>query len=108
MIDILDSKALYNRVESLRNERGWSVYELASKAAISPMTLYHWRDRQSLPTLTLLDAICSAFKITLFEFLSDSTEESMPLNEEQRNVLMLWSKLTTEQKQHILGIMQMV
>lgn len=108
MIDILDSKALYDRVESFRNARKWSVYELASNAAISPMTLYHWRDRKSMPTLSLLEAVCSAFQITLFEFLSDETDESMPLDAEQREVLQLWGKMSPEQRQHILGIMRTV
>ncbi len=106
MIDILDSRALYQRVEQLRNARGWSVYELARNAAISPMTLYHWRDRNSSPSLALLEAVCSAFQITLFEFLADETDETVPLNPEQREVLRLWEKMNPEQRKHILGIMR--
>ena len=35
MLDLLDGKELYGKVDSLRAERGWTIYELAKQAGVS-------------------------------------------------------------------------
>lgn len=105
MIDILDGRAIYERVDALRQARGWTIYELAKKAAVTPMTIYHWRDRHSSPTLSLLDSVCSAFEISVIDFLTDE-EECIELTTEQREVIRLWSRLSTEQRKSVVNLMK--
>lgn len=105
MIDLLNGKAIYEKVDMLRKEKGWTIYELAKKMGIAPTTLYNWRDRDSLPSLSLLDAACSAFGISVIDFLLDE-EERLALDKEQREVMRLWSTLSKEQKMLVLNLMK--
>ncbi len=105
MLDLLDGKELYGKVDSLRAERGWTIYELAKQAGVSPTTIYNWRDRGSSPTLSLLDAICSAFEITVIDFLLNEDEISA-LTEEQHELMRLWNTLSSDKKKSILNLMR--
>lgn len=105
MLDLLDSKEIYDKVDSLRLEKGWTIYELAKKACVAPTTIYNWRDRLSSPTLSLLEAVCSAFEITVIDFLLNE-DELMALTEEQKEVMRLWNTLSSEQKKSIINLMK--
>ncbi|MDE7107856.1 MAG: helix-turn-helix domain-containing protein [Clostridiales bacterium] len=105
MIDLLDAKAVYERVDDLRAARGWTIYELAKRAGVSCTAIYNWRDRLSLPSLELLDAVCYAFGITVAEFMADDGD-LVALTEEQQSLLQLWNTLTIEKKKSILNLMK--
>lgn len=105
MLDLLNGKELYDKVDDLRLGKGWTIYELAKKAGVAPTTIYNWRDRQSSPTLSLLEAICSAFNISVIDFLLDA-DDLMALTDEQREVIRLWNTLSSEQKKSILNLMK--
>ena len=101
MIDIYDSKALYAKIDSLRKEKGWSVNRLAQEAGISPMALYHWKERGSSPTLFVLDALCSAMDTNIINFLMDEDDIA-----EQRELMEVWNRLTSEQQRNMLALMK--
>lgn len=101
MIDVLDNKAIYAKIDSLRTARGWTIYELAKKASISQTAIRHWRDGNVSPSLALLEAICSAFEISLIGFLMD--EDDMAENKE---LLELWHSLTSDQQRNIINLMK--
>lgn len=105
MIEITDPKAVYAKIESLRMERGWTNYELAKRASISQTAIRHWRDGEALPSLALLDAVCSAFEISLIDFLTDD-EEKIALTPEQRELIDLWNQLSAEQRESVLRLMK--
>lgn len=105
MLDLLDNEGIYNKVDSIRKEKAWSIYELAKKAGVHPNTIYHWRDNKSSPTLSLLDAVCTAFNITVIAFLMDENE-LMALTDEQKEVIRLWNTLSEEQKVALLSLMR--
>ena len=107
MLNLLDAKEIYDKVDTLRLERGWSIYELAKQAGVPPTTIYNWRDRLSSPTLALLESICSALEITVIDFLLNE-DELMALTEEQREVMRLWMRLTSEQKKSIINLMKSI
>ena len=104
MIDLTDNNYIFAKVDKLRKERKWTYYKLAKEASVSPTAIYNWKDRKSSPTLYLLDGVCSAFGISLIEFLSDGYE-AVILTEEQKDLLSEWRNLTDEQKKSILHIM---
>lgn len=105
MIDLLDSKEIYDKVNNMRLEKGWTIYELAKKAGVAPTTIYNWRDRLSSPTLSLLDAVCSAFEISVIDFLLNE-DELLALTEEQKEVMRLWNTMSSEQKKSIINLMK--
>lgn len=104
-MDLLNGKELYDKVDDLRLGKGWTIYELAKKAGVAPTTIYNWRDRLSSPSLSLLEAVCSAFEISVIDFLLDE-DELMALTEEQKEVMRLWNTLTSEQKKSIVNLMK--
>lgn len=104
MIDLLDGKELFDRVDSLRLKNGWSTYELAKKAGVSSTTIYSWRDSYSLPSLSLLEALCAAFDISMIEFLMDDDERAV--SDEHKELVRLWDSLADYQKKHIMEIMR--
>lgn len=105
MLDLLDGKDLYKKVDLLRTARKWSIYELAQRAGVAATTIYNWRDRGSSPSLSLLTAICDAFGITVITFLLDENELSA-LNEEQAELINLWNTLSVSQKNSIKSLMK--
>lgn len=105
MLDILNAKEIYDKVDALRIKRGWTIYELAKEAGVSPTTIYNWRDRLSSPSLSLLDSVCYAFGITVIDFLLDE-EELTSMTDEQRELIRLWNTLSAEQKKSILNLMK--
>ena len=105
MIDLLDSKGIFERVESLRKAKGWSLYELAKQAAVPVSTIYNWKDKLSLPSLELLDAVCYALGITVVDFLLGD-DGMIALTEEQGELIKLWNSLTREKKSAIINLMK--
>ena len=101
MIDIYDGKALYDKIDAMREAKGWNINQLAQQAGVSAMALYHWRDRKSSPTLSLLDAVCTALGTNIINFLMD--ENDLAANKE---LLELWYRLTPEQQKSMLSLMR--
>ena len=105
MLNFLDNKEIYEKVDALRLEKGWSIYELAKRADVSSTAIYNWRDRLSSPSLFLLNAVCSALGVTVIDFLLDG-DEPMALTDEQKELIRLWNTLSAEQKKSILNLMK--
>lgn len=101
MIDIYDSNALYNKIDAMRKEKGWSINRLAQEAGISAMALYHWRERGSSPTLSVLDALCSALGTTIVNFFLDENDVA-----EHRELMEVWNRLNREQQRNMLALMK--
>lgn len=68
MINILE------KIENLKNEKGWSIYKLAEEAGITQSTLANLFARKSIPSIKTLEQICNAFNITLAEFFAENLE----------------------------------
>ena len=105
MIDLLDGEAVYRRVDDLLKAKGWTIYELAKNAGVTNSTIYHWRDRKTLPSLELLDAVCYAFGISVVDFLLGD-DGLLALTEEQNELMKLWNNLTREKKSAIINLMK--
>ena len=97
MREVFESSAIYNRVDKLRLEKNWTIYELAKKANISVNSLYRWRDKKSSPTLYLLENLAEAFGVSLLYLLFD-IEKVDYLTVEHRIILDKWNRLSVSQK----------
>ena len=39
MLNLLDGKEIYDKVDALRKKKGWTIYELAKNAGVAPTTI---------------------------------------------------------------------
>ena len=63
------------KIESLRKERNWSIYQLANESGLTQSTLTNMFKRGTCPTIDTLEKICSAFGVSLSEFFDDNQEK---------------------------------
>ena len=90
------------RIKKLMKERNWSEYRLAKEAGLSQSTIANLFNRNTVPSITTLEAICKGFGISLSQFFS--TSEAVELSKEQKILFDKWIYLTKEQKDIILKL----
>ena len=61
---------ILNTITAYREERKWSLYDLAVHAEMKPSTISTWYNDNAIPTIPSLVKICDAFQITLSEFFA--------------------------------------
>lgn len=93
------------RIDDLMKERQWSDYKLAAESGLSSSTIANIHRRNTVPSISTLEAICSAFGITLSQFFSDSSL-TVQLNSEQLDLFNHWICLTDKQKQLIYDLIK--
>ncbi len=93
------------RIDELMKERQWSDYKLAIESGLSSSTIANIHRRNTVPSITTLEAICSAFGITLAQFFTDNTH-TVQLNTEQQDFFNRWFSLTEKQKQLIYDLIK--
>ena len=84
------------KIRELMQERGWSEYRLAIASGLSQSTVANIFNRNTMPSVTTLEAICNGFGITLSQFFAEG--DMVELTAEQKQMFTLWSALTREQK----------
>ena len=94
---------IQERIRHLMDERGWTNYKLAKKAGLSETTVTNIFKRNNAPTHETLTSICAAFGITMSCFFADG-DEPVILTEEQKQLLIQWSKLNEKQKSILLEL----
>lgn len=68
MIDVLQ------KITYLRNQRGWTEYQLSEMSGLTQSTISSWYRKGMLPSIPSLEKICLAFGITLSQFFSTDTD----------------------------------
>ncbi len=94
------------RIRELMAQRQWSEYRLAIASGLSQSTIANIFSRNTTPSITTLESICSAFGITLAQFFSDG--EMVELTPEQREMFSAWSSLSTHQKEALSHLIQVM
>lgn len=85
-----------NRIRQLMIQRNWTEYRLAKEAGLSQSTIANLFKRNTIPSISTLEAICAGMGITLAQFFSDGN--MVELTEEQQEMFNQWITLTKEQK----------
>lgn len=93
------------RIDDLMKEHNWSDYKLASESGLSSSTIANIHRRNTVPSISTLEAICSAFGITLSQFFADNMQ-SVQLNKDQMDLFNQWISLTDKQKQIIYDLIK--
>lgn len=92
------------RILQLMQERGWTEYKLAKVSGLSQSTIANIFVRNTIPSISTLEAICKGFGITLSQFFSDSN--LVELTDEQKKLFDDWVSLTADEKQLIQQIIR--
>lgn len=93
------------KIEELRFQRGWSIYELAQKAGIAQSTLTSMINRGNPPKIDTLICICEAFGITLSQFFMED-EHLEVLSKNEQELISLFRKLPTNKKQALIQLLK--
>lgn len=95
---------IHNRLKTLLKERGWTEYRLSKKCGLSESTLANIFKRNTVPSLSTLEAICSGFGITLAQFFAEG--DMVELSPELKEIFDNWVNLTVAQKQAVLQMIK--
>ena len=84
------------RLRQLLQAQGWTQYRLAKESGLSESTLANLFKRNTVPTVSTLEQICSGFGITLAQFFAEGN--TVELTPELAELFDGWRSLTAEQK----------
>lgn len=87
---------VHQRLRQLLTERGWTEYKSSKSCGLSESTLSNIFRRNTMPSITTLEAICSGFGITLSQFFADG--DMVELTPDLKELFLKWVNLTPEQK----------
>lgn len=93
------------RIDFLMKEHNWSDYKLAIESGLSSSTIANIHRRNTVPSISTLEAICSAFGITLAQFFTEDYY-TVQLSNEQMDLFNRWISLTDTQKELIYKLIQ--
>ena len=93
---------VHKRLRHFLQERGWSEYRLSKECGLSEATLANIFRRNTLPSIDTLQAISSAFGITLAQFFAEG--DLVELTPELKDLFERWVALTAEQKKALLQL----
>lgn len=93
------------RIDMLMNERNWSDYKLSAESGLSSSTIANIHRRNTVPSISTLEVICSAFGITLAQFFTEDSH-TVQLNKEQQDLFDRWISLTDNQKELVYRIIK--
>lgn len=93
------------RIDMLMKERNWSDYKLSAESGLSSSTIANIHRRNTVPSISTLESICSAFGITLAQFFTENSN-TVQLNTEQQDLFNQWIALTDNQKDLIYQLIK--
>ncbi len=93
-----------DKIRKLQGERNWTDYKLAKEAGISQSSLATLFARTTPPKIEMLQCICEAFGISLAQFFLED-EKIEIINEEEKQLLTLFRKLTAKKKQALIDLL---
>ena len=93
------------RIEDLRNRRGWTKYKLAEEAMLTYSTLSAIYSRATPPKIEILEMICNAFGITLAQFFAQN-EEAQTVTADEGELLELYRTLSLEKRLALLTLLK--
>ena len=90
------------KIERMRNERGWATHKLATESGVSDATIRKWVSDKRMPSIECLKQVCSAFGITIADFFAEN--KMVELTPEKQKLFDGWTRLTKAQRDGILAI----
>ncbi len=97
---------IYDRINSLCEERGWTLYKLAGESNVAYSTLYNMMERHSVPQLDLIQNLCDGFNITLADFFIDENAGRKELSQKDMIFLNSSRGLDSRERNQVLAYIQ--
>ena len=97
---------IHERLRQLMNKRGWSEYRLAKECGLSESTLANIFRRNTVPSITTLEAICKGFGITLSQFFAEG--DMIEMTDELKELFDNWVSLTPEEKKASIELIRLL
>lgn len=94
----------HERLRQLLKERGWTEYRLAKNCGLSESTLANIFRRNTVPSISTLEAICSGFGITMSQFFAE--DDMVELTDDLKQLFDCWVCLTPAQKSAALQMLK--
>lgn len=94
----------HQRLRQLLDQRGWTEYRLSKECGLSESTLANIFKRNTLPSISTLEAICNGFGITMAQFFAEG--DMVEMTPETKELFNSWVSLTVEQKQAVLQMIR--
>ena len=94
-----------SKIEKLRFQRGWSMYELAQEMGVTQSTLTSIMRRGNPPKIETLERICEAFGITMSQFFIED-EELEVLNKREKNLIAVFRRLPESKQKALLELIE--
>ena len=88
---------IHEKLQRLLDERGWTKYQLARRCGLSDATIANIFRRNTVPSISTLEAICRGYGITLSQFFAEG--DMVELTAEQKEMFLAWSSLSKDQKE---------
>ena len=92
------------RLQQLLQERGWTEYKLAKACGLAQSTIGNIFRRNTVPSVSTLEAICKGFGITMSQFFAE--ENMVELTPEMKELFDCWVNLTPNQKAAALQMLK--
>ncbi len=94
-----------DKIKELIDKENITIYELSKRSGVPQSTLTNLFIRYNNPSISTLEQICKGLNITLSEFFNDGDE--IDLTSEEKRVIEKYKKLSKEQKDAIVNIMDL-
>lgn len=92
------------RIRKMMDDRGWTTYRLAKESGLSDATVRNMFNRNTVPSIPTLEAICGSMGVTLSQFFADS--EMVELTPDLKVIFDNWVTLTVSQKNAVVQIIK--
>ncbi len=93
------------KIEGLRFQRGWSLYELAQESGLTQSTLTSMIKRGNPPKIDTLECICDAFGITLAQFFIED-EQLEVLSRSEKELISLFRRLPDAKQRALIELLK--
>lgn len=96
---------ILERINNLRNERGWFIYKLAEESGITQSTLANMFSRKTMPSISTLKQLCDAFGISLSQFFDYN---STNFSDDECLIISNYRKLNDNEKQIVKNLLESI
>ena len=91
------------KIDALRIKKGWTRAKLAHEIGLSVPSVYNWyNEKNSMPTIPVLESICLLFEISMAELFKDIEFDT--LTPKEITLLESFRKLNETQQNCIVEI----
>lgn len=88
---------ILKHIMKLRDERGWSNYQLSEEAKLDNSVINNMFKRGTMPSMTTLMALCEAFDLTLSQFFNED-DTVFILSNDEKELITQYRKLDKKNK----------